>query len=86
MHHVNGKLMVDWPALVRELRVSHGMTLHDIGREIGKTRAAISWYGHGGGAPSHATGEELVALWVQVTSKPREQLPKQPVVLSCARV
>lgn len=81
IHHPQA---IDWSNLLHELRFAHAMTMLDIAMQAGVSRESIRTYYASIARPKHREGELLVELWISVTHKPREQLPKMPVVLSAA--
>lgn len=76
---------VDWRELLNSLHFTHRMTLIDIATEVGTHRDSIRNYYNCATTPSHLTGEKLIALWLKITAKPREQLPMAQVLPSAAR-
>jgi myo-inositol catabolism protein IolC len=79
-------IIVDWPQLLAALHVTHRMTLLDIATVTGQHRDSIRNYYNRATRPSHATGEQLIELWIATTGKPRAQLPMEPALPSVARV
>jgi transcriptional regulator with XRE-family HTH domain len=69
------KPVIDWPALIDELR-ARGFTSAGIADQCGVSATTIKEWRQGIKSPLYATGEALVAFWCQFTGKTPEQLPR----------
>lgn len=78
--------VVDWHALIDELRKSYGMTRLDIASDVDLHVDTLRTYLSGIARPSHQGGEALIALWMRITQKPREQIPTECMPLSVGRL
>lgn len=68
-------LVVDWPLLLEELRVSGGRSFRELARATELSHVSLFNYANGVTSPSHATGERLIAYWCERTGKHRGELP-----------
>lgn len=67
-------LAVDWVEVLAELR-RMGYSLRAIAEHIELAHSNLVLYAQGTSRPLHATGERLVAFYLQATGKVREQVP-----------
>lgn len=71
--------VIDWALLLEELRLS-SLTFRDIATAVDVNHTSLIKYSQQATSPSHATGERLIAFWMQTTGKTRDQLPTALVV------
>jgi hypothetical protein len=77
--------LVDWFRVIVDLE-RHGYTHRTLSLATGNSRTAIGGWRCNIHQPSHPSGEALVQLWIEVTEKDRDRLPRRTVsVLSAAR-
>ena len=70
--HIPG---VDWFKLITELCTKHGYTHALIAMAVGAGKSTVQGWKQGA-EPSHRDGESLIAIWCQVTGRPRDDTPK----------
>lgn len=75
--------VVNWPAVLAQLCCGQ-MSVYALAASLGVPRSTLrGWLD--GSQPSHPDGERLIAEWMRVTGKPREQVPTERRTLSAAR-
>lgn len=65
---------VDWFRVIWDL-IYRGINVSKIAERTGIPEAALRGY-MSGSQPRHWKGEALLAAWVEVTGRPRDQAPK----------
>lgn len=65
---------VDWFRVLHELQVN-GMPIQSAARHIGLSHSTVLGW-RTGSEPRYGDGELLIALWVKVTGKGRDHLPR----------
>lgn len=76
---------VDWFRVIVDLE-REGYTIGLIATVTGCGKGTVGGWKYLEHGPSHENGEMLIALWMQVTARPRSELPRQLPQLSAARV
>lgn len=74
-HRIRNRMRVDWFRVLADLQYL-GLSNYDVSQRLGIAKRTIGGW-KAGAEPRHCDGEELIALWVHMTSKPREGLPME---------
>jgi hypothetical protein len=79
------KQVVDWQALIVELRGSYRMTWRDIGEAVDVNQHTVRSYSMKLTTPKHRDGEAIILLWMRITGKSRDVLPLEVCAVSYRR-
>lgn len=77
------EVVVDWQAVLNELRTM-GIRTGQISMRVHLSSGMLREYRLGLKAPGHANGEKIIAYWMRLTDKSREQIPTKEIIVATA--